>query len=135
MSLKNNTHAVKIGKITVGGAAPIIVQSMTNTDTANISATIKQIIELANAGSELVRLTINNDAAAKAVIAIKEGLIKNNCDVPLIGDFHYNGHTLLSNNPACAEILAKYRINPGNVGFGKKRDKQFETIIETALNF
>ena len=136
MSLqKNHTYQVKVGKVAIGGNAPVIVQSMTNTDTANVKATVKQIIELTNAGSELVRLTINNDAAAKAIAHIKEELIKQDCQVPLIGDFHYNGHKLLTDYPQCAQLLDKYRINPGNVGFGKKRDKQFEMIIETALKY
>lgn len=126
---------VQIGHITVGGNAPVIVQSMTNTDTADIAATVKQVAELAQAGSELVRITVNNDAAAKAVPHIREALDKQGIDVPLIGDFHYIGHTLLLDNPDCARALAKYRINPGNVGFGNKRDKQFAQMIEVAMQF
>lgn len=126
---------VQIGHITVGGDAPIIVQSMTNTDTADITATVQQVAELAQAGSELVRITVNNDAAAKAVPHIREALDKQGVNVPLIGDFHYIGHTLLLDNPDCAKALAKYRINPGNVGFGNKRDKQFAQMIEVALKF
>lgn len=126
---------VLIGHVTVGGTAPIIVQSMTNTDTADIQATIQQVAELSQAGSELVRITVNNEAAAKAVPYIREGLDKLGINTPLIGDFHYIGHTLLLNNPDCAQALAKYRINPGNVGFGNKRDKQFAQMIEVALKF
>ena len=133
--LRHNTHQVKIGSVLIGGNAPIIVQSMTNTDTSDIEKTTDQIIELANAGSEIIRLTVNNDDAAKAIPYIKEKLIKQNCSVPLVGDFHYNGHTLLSNHPDCASALDKYRINPGNVGFGKKKDQQFETIIKLAIKY
>jgi (E)-4-hydroxy-3-methylbut-2-enyl-diphosphate synthase len=126
---------VQIGQVTVGGTAPIVVQSMTNTDTADIAATVTQVAELAEAGSELVRITVNNEAAAKAVPYIREALDKQGLSVPLIGDFHYIGHTLLRENPDCARALAKYRINPGNVGFGNKRDKQFAQMIEVALEY
>ena len=126
-------HAVKIGPVTVGGGHPVVVQSMTNTDTADIEATVRQVLELHAAGSELVRLTVNNDAAAKALPHIWEKLLAAGVNVPLVGDFHYNGHTLLNDNPACAEVLAKYRINPGNVGFGEKKDPQFAQIIEQAI--
>ena len=124
---------VLVGSVTVGGEAPIVVQSMTNTDTADIEKTVEQVAALARAGSELVRITVDRDEAAKAVPHIRDKLAKRGIDVPLIGDFHYIGHTLLKDNPACAEALAKYRINPGNVGFKAKRDKQFSDIIEIAL--
>jgi (E)-4-hydroxy-3-methylbut-2-enyl-diphosphate synthase len=125
--------AVRIGNVQVGGGAPIVVQSMTNTDTADVEGTAKQVAELARAGSELVRITVNTPQAAAAVPCIRERLDMTGCSVPLIGDFHYNGHQLLEREPACAEALAKYRINPGNVGFGRKRDVQFATIIELAM--
>jgi len=125
--------AVAIGRVEVGGGAPVVVQSMTNTDTADVASTSKQVAELARAGSELVRITVNTPEAAAAVPRIRERLDMQGVSVPLIGDFHYNGHQLLTAEPACAEALAKYRINPGNVGFGKKRDVQFSTIIEIAL--
>ncbi|MFO1370968.1 MAG: flavodoxin-dependent (E)-4-hydroxy-3-methylbut-2-enyl-diphosphate synthase [Candidatus Competibacteraceae bacterium] len=124
--------AVPIGPITVGDAAPIVVQSMTNTDTADIAATVAQVAELARAGSELVRITVNNEEAAAAVPQIRERLEAQGISVPLIGDFHFNGHRLLTKYPACAEVLAKYRINPGNVGRGRKKDEQFATIVEIA---
>ena len=124
---------VLVGSVTVGGEAPIVVQSMTNTDTADIEKTVEQVAALARAGSELVRITVDRDEAAKAVPHIRDKLAKRGIDVPIIGDFHYIGHTLLKDNPACAEALAKYRINPGNVGFKAKRDKQFSDIIEIAL--
>ena len=127
--------AVRIGNVTVGGDAPIVVQSMTNTDTADVEGTAKQVAELARAGSELVRITVNTPEAAAAVPRIRERLDMRGVGVPLIGDFHYNGHQLLAKEPACAEALAKYRINPGNVGFGRKRDAQFATIIEFALKY
>jgi (E)-4-hydroxy-3-methylbut-2-enyl-diphosphate synthase len=127
--------AVHIGKIAVGGAAAVVVQSMTNTDTADVAATAKQVAELARAGSELVRITVDKPEAAAAVPRIRERLDMMGVGVPLIGDFHYNGHQLLEREPACAEALAKYRINPGNVGFGKKKDSQFAAIIETALKY
>jgi (E)-4-hydroxy-3-methylbut-2-enyl-diphosphate synthase len=124
---------VRVGAVTVGGDAPVVVQSMTNTDTADVKATAQQVAELARAGSEKVRITVNNADAAAAVPKIRERLDMMGVSVPLIGDFHYNGHTLLTDEPACAEALAKYRINPGNVGFGKKRDTQFSAIIDIAL--
>src|SRR6185312_4469130 len=114
-----------IGRVQVGGGAPVVVQSMTNTDTADVAATARQIAELAHAGSELVRITVNTPEAAAAVPRIREKLDMMGVAAPLIGDFHYNGHQLLQHEPAAAEALAKYRINPGNVGFGKKRDTQF----------
>jgi len=132
---RRNSGAVSIGKVVVGGNAPIVVQSMTNTDTADVAATVKQIAELWRAGSELVRVTVNNPESAAAVPRIREKLLMMNVDVPIIGDFHYNGHQLLAAEPACAEALAKYRINPGNVGFGRKRDSQFGAIIEMALKY
>ena len=127
--LRRPSVAVQIGKIMVGGGAPIVVQSMTNTDTEDPASTAKQIAELARAGSELVRITVNTPAAAAAVPRIAERLAMMGVDVPIIGDFHYNGHQLLENEPACAEALAKYRINPGNVGFGKKKDSQFGDLL------
>lgn len=130
---RHQTVAVRVGAVQVGGGAPVVVQSMTNTDTADIEATVKQVADLARAGSELVRITVDRDEAAKAVPHIRDRLAKMGVDVPLIGDFHYIGHTLLGENPACAEALAKYRINPGNVGFKDKRDKQFGAIIDIAL--
>ncbi len=126
---------VTIGRVRVGGGAPVVVQSMTNTDTEDAVSTAKQIAELARAGSELVRITVNTPAAAAAVPRIAERLAMMGVDVPLIGDFHYNGHQLLEAEPACAQALAKYRINPGNVGFGKKKDSQFGAIIEMALRY
>ena len=124
-----------IGGVKIGGDAPVVVQSMTNTDTADIASSVKQIGELWRAGSELVRVTVNNAESAAAVPRIVEKLEMMGVRVPIIGDFHYNGHTLLANEPACAEALAKYRINPGNVGFGKKRDTQFAQMIEFALQY
>ncbi len=121
-----------IGQVRIGGGAPVVVQSMTNTDTADYLATAMQCAELARAGSELVRITVNTPEAAAAVPKIREHLDRMNCDVPLIGDFHYNGHRLLSDEPACAAALAKYRINPGNVGFGRKKDEQFAQMVELA---
>ena len=132
---RRNCSAVNIGKVVVGGNAPIVVQSMTNTDTADIAGTVKQIAELWRAGSELVRVTVNNPESAAAVPRIRDKLLMMNVDVPIIGDFHYNGHQLLAAEPACAEALAKYRINPGNVGFGKKKDTQFGAIIDMALKY
>ena len=126
------TRSVKIGPLLIGGGAPIVVQSMTNTDTADIAATVAQVQALAKAGSELVRITVNSPEAAASVVAIREQLDKKNCPVPLIGDFHYNGHRLLQQYPDCAQALAKYRINPGNVGQGSKRDAQFAAIISVA---
>lgn len=133
MLTRRKSIPVKIGSVIVGGTAPIVVQSMTDTDTADIDATVKQILSLAKAGSEIVRITVNNDAAAKAVPYIRERLNAQACFVPLVGDFHYNGHYLLTQYPECAKALDKYRINPGNVGFGAKKDKQFATMIEVAL--
>jgi (E)-4-hydroxy-3-methylbut-2-enyl-diphosphate synthase len=132
---RRGSVAVAIRTVVVGGRAPVVVQSMTNTDTADIAGTAKQVAELARAGSELVRITVNTPEAAAAVPHIRERLDMIGCAVPLIGDFHYNGHQLLEREPACAEALAKYRINPGNVGFGKKKDTQFASIIEAALKY
>ena len=132
---RRHSISVDIDGVMVGGAAPIVVQSMTNTDTADVVQTVEQVAELARAGSELVRITVDRDEAAKAVPHIRERLDAQGVDVPLVGDFHYIGHTLLADNPACAEALAKYRINPGNVGFKAKKDRQFAAIIEQALNF
>ena len=132
---RRQTIAVRVGDVTIGGGAPVVVQSMTNTDTADIESTVAQVAALARAGSELVRVTVNNEASAKAVPAIREALDARGVDVPLVGDFHYNGHRLLTDHPACAEALAKYRINPGNVGSGEKRDSQFGAMIETALRY
>ncbi len=126
---------VKVGSVTIGGDAPIVVQSMTNTDTADADATVRQIQQLAAAGSELVRVTVNNEAAASQVGIIRERLDDLGCRVPIIGDFHYNGHQLLTKFPDCAAALAKYRINPGNVGFGRKKDTQFQTMIEKAIEY
>jgi len=132
---RHQTVAVKVGDITVGGNAPVAVQSMTNTDTADAKATVKQTLQLAKAGSELVRITVNTAEAAAAVPEIREQLDAANCHVPLIGDFHFNGHKLLTQYPECAEALAKYRINPGNVGKGKKRDEQYASMIEVACKY
>lgn len=132
---RRRSVGVAIGKVIVGGEAPIVVQSMTNTDTADIEATVKQTAALWRAGSEIVRITVNNEAAAAAVPHIRDRLARMNVNVPLVGDFHYNGHTLLVEHPACAEALAKYRINPGNVGFGRKRDGQFGAIVEKAIEY
>ncbi len=129
------TVAVRVGAVTIGGGAPIVVQSMTNTDTADIDATVDQVAALARAGSELVRITVDRDEAAKAVPHIREKLEARDILVPIVGDFHYIGHTLLADNPACAEALHKYRINPGNVGFKAKRDVQFSAIVEKALQY
>jgi (E)-4-hydroxy-3-methylbut-2-enyl-diphosphate synthase len=126
---------VSVGSVTIGGNAPIVVQSMTNTDTADAAGTAEQVEQLARAGSELVRITVNTEAAAAAVRDIRARLDKIGCNVPLVGDFHYNGHRLLAAYPDCARALAKYRINPGNVGFGNKRDGQFQTMIEAAIEF
>jgi len=130
---RRKTPVVLIGKVRVGGDVPVIVQSMTNTDTADVQGTIRQVAALARAGSELVRVTVNNDAAAQAVPHMVEGLDKIGVHVPVIGDFHYNGHLLLKKYPACARSLAKYRINPGNVSIGKKDDENFRTMIEVAV--
>ena len=122
-------------EVVIGGGAPIVIQSMTNTDTADAIGTAIQIKELARAGSEIVRITVNNPEAAAAVPAIRDQLDRMGVDVPLVGDFHYNGHTLLRDYPACAEALSKYRINPGNVGAGAKRDTQFAQMIEAAARY
>ena len=132
---RRQTVAVKVGAVTIGGGAPIVVQSMTNTDTADAVATVKQIQQLAAAGSELARITVNNEAAARKVMPIREKLDALGCRVPLVGDFHYNGHQLLAEFPDCAQALAKYRINPGNVGFGRKKDRQFAMMVETAIEY
>ena len=130
---RRKTPTVHIGNVRVGSDAPVVVQSMTNTDTADVPGTINQVAALARAGSELVRVTVNNDAAAQAVPHIVEGLEKIGVNVPVIGDFHYNGHLLLKKYPACARSLAKYRINPGNVSIGKKDDENFRTMVEVAV--
>ncbi|HMV92648.1 MAG TPA: flavodoxin-dependent (E)-4-hydroxy-3-methylbut-2-enyl-diphosphate synthase [Thauera aminoaromatica] len=132
---RHRTHQVCVGKVRIGGDAPVVVQSMTNTDTADVLATAMQVAELARAGSEIVRITVNNEAAAAAVPKIRDRLLALNMDVPLVGDFHYNGHKLLTDFPACAEALAKLRINPGNVGAGRKRDPQFAAIVELACRY
>ena len=132
---RKNTVAVRVGDVVVGGGAPVVVQSMTNTDTANTVETAVQVAQLAKAGSEIVRITVNSEEAASQVAAIRERLDSMGCHVPLVGDFHFNGHKLLEKYPDCAEALAKYRINPGNVGKGKKRDIQFATMIEMACKY
>ncbi|HQX92031.1 MAG TPA: flavodoxin-dependent (E)-4-hydroxy-3-methylbut-2-enyl-diphosphate synthase [Thermomonas sp.] len=129
------TRPVVIGGVQVGGGAPVVVQSMTNTDTADVASTVKQVGELWRAGSELVRVTVNTAEAAAAIPRIVDKLAMMGVSVPIIGDFHYNGHTLLAGEPACAQALAKYRINPGNVGFGKKKDTQFAQLIEFAIQY
>jgi (E)-4-hydroxy-3-methylbut-2-enyl-diphosphate synthase len=126
---------VDVGGVTVGGGAPIVVQSMTNTDTADVGGTARQVADLARAGSEIVRITVDRDEAAAAVPHIKERLLKMGVGVPLVGDFHYIGHKLLADHPACAQALDKYRINPGNVGFKEKKDRQFSAIVETAIRY
>jgi (E)-4-hydroxy-3-methylbut-2-enyl-diphosphate synthase len=130
---RRQSVTVKVGNVRVGSSAPVVVQSMTNTDTADVQGTIQQVAALATAGSELVRVTVNNDAAAAALPAIVEGLAKLGIDVPIVGDFHYNGHLLLKKYPECARALAKYRINPGNVSIGRKDDDNFRTMIECAV--
>jgi (E)-4-hydroxy-3-methylbut-2-enyl-diphosphate synthase len=132
---RRQTVAVRVGGVTVGGGAPVVVQSMTNTDTADVERTAAQVAELARAGSELVRITVDRDEAAAAVPHIRDKLAAWGVNVPLVGDFHYIGHKLLTDHPACAEALDKYRINPGNVGFRDKRDRQFSEIIEIALKY
>jgi (E)-4-hydroxy-3-methylbut-2-enyl-diphosphate synthase len=127
--------SVKIGSVLVGSEVPVVVQSMTNTDTADVESTVQQIAALARAGSELVRITVNNDAAAKAVPAIIEGIRAKGWETPVIGDFHYNGHQLLRNYPECARALSKYRINPGNVSIGRKDDDNFRTMVEVAVEY
>ena len=133
MNNRKKTTPVVVGGVAVGGMAPVVVQSMTNTDTADVQSTADQIKQLYDAGSEIVRITVNNDDAAKAVPKIREKLNAQGCFVPLVGDFHYNGHKLLTDYPDCAQTLDKYRINPGNVGFGEKQDKQFAMMIEAAI--
>jgi (E)-4-hydroxy-3-methylbut-2-enyl-diphosphate synthase len=130
---RKNTVGVRVGDVMVGGGAPVVVQSMTNTDTADIDATVAQVAALHRAGSEIVRITVDRDEAAAAVPRIRDRLARVGVDVPLVGDFHYIGHKLLADHPACAEALAKYRINPGNVGFKEKKDRQFGAIVETAI--
>ncbi|HET6840190.1 MAG TPA: flavodoxin-dependent (E)-4-hydroxy-3-methylbut-2-enyl-diphosphate synthase [Candidatus Angelobacter sp.] len=130
---RRKTITVNIGNVRVGSDSPVVVQSMTNTDTADVPGTIQQVAQLARAGSEMVRVTVNNDAAAKAVPAIVEGLEKKNVRVPIIGDFHYNGHLLLTKYPECAQALGKYRINPGNVSVGRKNDDNFRAMIDVAI--
>jgi (E)-4-hydroxy-3-methylbut-2-enyl-diphosphate synthase len=133
--MRHKTQQVMVGNVAVGGDAAIVVQSMTNTPTADIEATAAQVIELAKAGSEIVRITVNDQEAAEAVAHIRDHVRAAGITVPLVGCFHYNGHRLLSDTPSCAEALDKYRINPGNVGFGEKRDKQFDMMIESALTY
>ncbi len=134
-STRHPTHSVKIGNLTLGNRAPVVVQSMTNTDTADVGATVEQVKQLADAGSELVRVTVNNEDAARAIPHIVERLDHDDYGVPIVGDFHFNGHRLLSQHPACAASLSKYRINPGNVGRGKKRDTQFSEMIGIACQY
>src|ERR1700751_2666322 len=129
---RRKTYAVKVGRVRVGGGAPVVVQSMTNTDTADVESTFRQTVELAEAGSEIVRWTVNVPEAAAAVPVIKKRLLDAGCNVPIIGDFHYNGHVLLTKYPDCAAALDKYRINPGNVGAGQRRDEQFAPICKVA---
>jgi (E)-4-hydroxy-3-methylbut-2-enyl-diphosphate synthase len=131
-AVRRRTLQVRVGKVPVGGGAPIVVQSMTNTDTADVEATTEQVADLARAGSELVRVTVGTAEAARAVPHVRDALARRGLEVPLVGDFHFNGHRLLTEHPACAEALAKYRINPGNVGRGSRRDPQFATMIEVA---
>src|SRR5918993_4428372 len=130
----HKTVPVRVGQVTVGGGAPVVVQSMTMTDTADAAGTAKQCVELAEAGSEMVRVTVNLPQAAEAVPEIKQRMLDAGVTAPLIGDFHYNGHLLLTRYPECARALDKYRINPGNVGTGKRRDEQFATICKVAVN-
>ena len=132
---RRKSHKVWIGHVPVGGDAPVMVQSMTNTDTADVASTVAQVKALADAGSEVVRVTVNNEPSAQAIPFIREQLDALGCNVPLVGDFHYNGHRLLADYPDCARALAKYRINPGNVGFGEKRDTQFAAMIEQAIAY
>jgi (E)-4-hydroxy-3-methylbut-2-enyl-diphosphate synthase len=132
---RRQTQQVIVGNVKVGGGAPIVVQSMTNTDTANVSNTVHQIMALADVGSEIVRVTVNTEEAAMAVPEIVNRLAQNGYAIPLVGDFHFNGHKLLAKYPDCAQTLAKYRINPGNVGKGKSRDPQFQQMIEFACRY
>ena len=134
-NLRRKTFSVKVGDVVIGDRAPVVVQSMTNTDTADKALTVAQVASLANAGSELVRITVNTEEAAAQVPFIRAELDEMGCLVPLVGDFHYNGHTLLTKYPACARALSKYRINPGNVGFKEKKDLQFTTMIEQAIKY
>ncbi|QQR36845.1 flavodoxin-dependent (E)-4-hydroxy-3-methylbut-2-enyl-diphosphate synthase [Devosia oryziradicis] len=134
-AMRRQSVGVNVGGVMVGGGAPVVVQSMTNTDTADIDATVKQVMQLARAGSEIVRITVDRDESAAAVPIIRDRLAFMGYDVPLVGDFHYIGHKLLTDHPACAEALAKYRINPGNVGFKAKRDTQFSTLIDIANRY
>src|SRR6201981_3972914 len=131
---RRKTYGVKVGHVRVGGGAPIVVQSMTNTDTADVESTFKQTVELAEAGSEIVRWTVNVPEAAAAVPEIKKRMLDVGCRAPIIGDFHYNGHVLLTKYPECASQLDKYRINPGNAGAGQRRDEQFSTICKVAVD-
>jgi (E)-4-hydroxy-3-methylbut-2-enyl-diphosphate synthase len=133
--IKKQTYQVMVGPVPVGGGSPIVVQSMTNTDTADIQKTVEQVFDLWKAGSEIVRVTVNNEASADAIPSIIEALQKRNCFVPIVGDFHFNGHKLLQAYPECAKLLAKYRINPGNVGKGSRRDEQFEAMIAIAKTY
>ena len=132
---RRQSRQVRVGQVAIGGDAPIVVQSMTNTDTADVAATVRQVADLVRAGSEIVRITVNNAEAAAAVPVIRDRLGQMGVNVPLVGDFHFNGHRLLTQHPACAEALAKLRINPGNVGRGSKRDEQFATMIEFACRY
>src|SRR5215813_2309439 len=132
---RHKTVAVNIGGVIVGGGAPVVVQSMTNTDTADVEGTARQVAALARAGSELVRITVDRDEAAAAVPRIKDRMAQLGVSVPIVGDFHYIGHKLLADHPGCAEALDKYRINPGNVGFKEKKDRQFSSIVETAIRY
>lgn len=135
MDGRHKTHAVRVGHVIIGGDAPVVVQSMTDTDTADVHKTIEQIRLLAEAGSEIVRVTVNSEEAAAAIPAIYEGLARHNCNVPIVGDFHYNGHLLLTKYDETARLLDKYRINPGNVGFGNKKDDRFNTMIDVAIKY
>ncbi|WP_257280305.1 flavodoxin-dependent (E)-4-hydroxy-3-methylbut-2-enyl-diphosphate synthase [Endozoicomonas sp. ISHI1] len=135
MGRRHTTHAVQVGHITIGGDAPVVVQSMTDTDTADVERTVEQIKLLANAGSEIVRVTVNTEEAAAAIPAIYEKLTQQGYNVPIVGDFHYNGHTLLTKYDETARLLHKYRINPGNVGFGDKKDDRFNTMIDVAIKY
>ena len=133
--IKKNTTQVIVGGVAIGGGAPVVIQSMTNTNTADRKATVSQILELWQAGSELVRITVNDEESAAQVADIKKALLDSGCDVPIVGDFHFNGHKLLTRYPGCASALDKYRINPGNVGKGTKRDEQFSTMIKLAMDY
>ena len=133
--IKKNTTQVMVGNIAVGGGAPVVIQSMTNTDTSDKRETVSQILDLWKAGSEIVRITVNDEASAAQVPNIKKDLLDNGCDVPIVGDFHFNGHKLLKKFPECASFLDKYRINPGNVGKGSKRDEQFSMMIKLAIEY